>query len=251
MEKALKVVDLKNILQQANVPITGKANKADLIAKILASPQAVDTFNAQNTPPTSAPAPVHVAAPAPAPVAEQPPAPPALTTTDLQGAATETDHPNPSDTQDEPDTPTTSETLQSTNPEPTTQSATEDEELAKRKARAKRFGTTYEEPTQPVPVSLNARGKNKAIEGAVVDKPEKVNSRNARFGTTAPPPATAGRNKRPVPAAEPADPEEEERRRKRLARFGGNAPVPTSPPVSPAVDTEVQKRLARFGIEQK
>ena len=43
--KALKVVDLKDILAKANVAVTGKANKPDLIAKILASPEAIEVYN--------------------------------------------------------------------------------------------------------------------------------------------------------------------------------------------------------------
>ena len=43
--KALKVVDLKDILSKAQVSVTGKANKPDLIAKILASQQAIDVYN--------------------------------------------------------------------------------------------------------------------------------------------------------------------------------------------------------------
>lgn len=42
--KALKVVDLKDILSRAHVSVTGKANKADLIAKILSSPGTVAIF---------------------------------------------------------------------------------------------------------------------------------------------------------------------------------------------------------------
>lgn len=43
--KALKVPDLKAILQKANVPIGSKSNKQDLIAKIIASSAAVDAYN--------------------------------------------------------------------------------------------------------------------------------------------------------------------------------------------------------------
>lgn len=43
--KALKVIDLKNILTQASVHAPAKANKADLITRILASKPALDVFN--------------------------------------------------------------------------------------------------------------------------------------------------------------------------------------------------------------
>lgn len=54
--KALKVVDLKNILHSAGVSIPSKSNKNDLIARILASPVALDAYNAQHSPKTSEPA---------------------------------------------------------------------------------------------------------------------------------------------------------------------------------------------------
>ncbi|KAI0645400.1 hypothetical protein C8Q79DRAFT_691307 [Trametes meyenii] len=46
--KSLKVVDLKDILNKAGVAIPSKANKPDLIAKVLASPAAVDVYNQQH-----------------------------------------------------------------------------------------------------------------------------------------------------------------------------------------------------------
>ena len=45
--KSLKVVDLKDILAKAEVAIQGKANKPDLIAKILASPEALKVYEQQ------------------------------------------------------------------------------------------------------------------------------------------------------------------------------------------------------------
>jgi SAP domain-containing ribonucleoprotein len=42
--KALKVVDLRQILATANVSAPAKANKNDLIAKILASKPALDAY---------------------------------------------------------------------------------------------------------------------------------------------------------------------------------------------------------------
>lgn len=45
--KALKVVDLKEILSKAQVAVTGKTNKPDLIAKILASPEALKVYEEQ------------------------------------------------------------------------------------------------------------------------------------------------------------------------------------------------------------
>lgn len=43
----MKVAELRELLQKASVPIPTKANKADLVAKILATPAAVELFNKQ------------------------------------------------------------------------------------------------------------------------------------------------------------------------------------------------------------
>ena len=48
--KALKVVDLKEILNRASVSIPSKSNKNDLITRILASSAALDAYNAQYSP---------------------------------------------------------------------------------------------------------------------------------------------------------------------------------------------------------
>jgi SAP domain-containing ribonucleoprotein len=46
--KALKVAELKDILAKANEKPAAKATKADLIARILASPAALDAFAKEN-----------------------------------------------------------------------------------------------------------------------------------------------------------------------------------------------------------
>lgn len=48
--KALKVADLKEILKKASVSAPPKLTKADLIARILAEPAAVDAYNALHNP---------------------------------------------------------------------------------------------------------------------------------------------------------------------------------------------------------
>jgi hypothetical protein len=48
--KALKVVELKDILTKANVPFQSRANKADLIGKIIANPAAVQTYESSQRP---------------------------------------------------------------------------------------------------------------------------------------------------------------------------------------------------------
>lgn len=59
------MVELKEILSKAQVSLTGKANKADLIAKILASPEALavaegpsNETSSVNAAPTAQPEPV-------------------------------------------------------------------------------------------------------------------------------------------------------------------------------------------------
>lgn len=51
--KALKVVDLKDILAKASVSAPAKANKQELIARILASPAALAVYNKQQNPNSS------------------------------------------------------------------------------------------------------------------------------------------------------------------------------------------------------
>ncbi|EUC58648.1 hypothetical protein RSOL_270630, partial [Rhizoctonia solani AG-3 Rhs1AP] len=58
--KALKVADLKKILTKSSTPIPSKANKSDLIAKILATPDALKLAGGD-------PAPASAEAPAEAP----------------------------------------------------------------------------------------------------------------------------------------------------------------------------------------
>jgi len=61
--KSLKVVDLKDILSKAAVSVPAKANKQDLIARILGSPAALAVYNKQQNPnATSSAAPISAAA---------------------------------------------------------------------------------------------------------------------------------------------------------------------------------------------
>lgn len=53
--KSLKVVDLKDILAKASVSVPAKANKQDLIARVLANPAALDVYNKQQNPTSAAP----------------------------------------------------------------------------------------------------------------------------------------------------------------------------------------------------
>ncbi|RPD78245.1 hypothetical protein L226DRAFT_531594 [Lentinus tigrinus ALCF2SS1-7] len=225
--KALKVVDLKDILSKANVAITGKANKQDLIAKILASPDAVDVYNqihgptpaqtsenpsaatesspATSEPPPKASAPTSKAKAAPAPAASSQTAPEAA--------------PAPSSPKKAEEPSTNGDAVK----------PPEDEEAAKRRARAERFGIPLVEP-KPTPLPTKkgkpaANGKN--AKATRQDDPDKLAARAARFGTKpkSDPQAPTGKNngrKRQRDAALeiPADAEELERRKKRAERFG-------------------------------
>lgn len=48
--KALKVADLKEILKKASVSASPKGTKAELIAKIIAEPAAIDVYNMLHNP---------------------------------------------------------------------------------------------------------------------------------------------------------------------------------------------------------
>jgi hypothetical protein len=50
VRKALKVAELKEVLKSASVPIPPKSTKADLVAKILAEPDAVNAYVALHNP---------------------------------------------------------------------------------------------------------------------------------------------------------------------------------------------------------
>ncbi|KAJ8696496.1 hypothetical protein PTI98_006364 [Pleurotus ostreatus] len=48
--KALKVVDLRHILSKSATAVPAKANKQELISRILASPAALAEYNSQHSP---------------------------------------------------------------------------------------------------------------------------------------------------------------------------------------------------------
>ncbi|KAH9855216.1 hypothetical protein C2E23DRAFT_724870 [Lenzites betulinus] len=232
--KALKVVDLKDILTKASVAIPSKANKPDLIAKILASPAAVDVYNqqhgtssgaakpapkAQEKPPAvlsphSAPAP-----PSPAkaanPAATAPPAAakPVSQAAPKQAALESSNDSAPSSTLDSDGEAT---------------KAPEDEEAERRKARAARFGIPVVEPTKPKEKRSKPVANGKAAKGAAPssEDAEKLAARRARFGIKDPIPdaakstGTSNGRKRPAPPSEPVDEEELARRKRRAERFG-------------------------------
>ncbi|GBE81262.1 hypothetical protein SCP_0309890 [Sparassis crispa] len=257
--KALKVVDLKDIIAKANLSIQGKANKQDLINKIIASEAAIDVYNAnysaKKSPSPPKAAPVHKKTDASPQSdeqlnllevvdnvlpAEQANEPPSHAGVQSDASVTLSTAPTPpSKTTEIPaasaDTP---------QPEPAAATSPEDEEAAKRKARAERFGIPVVQlDAKPVSPKGNTRGRgagkaNAKVEQPLPDDPEKLSQRTARFGPVEPAPAatstatratpktgatkgaqTNGR-KRSAPATETVDAEELERRKKRAERFG-------------------------------
>ncbi|KAI5118918.1 hypothetical protein M0805_003742, partial [Coniferiporia weirii] len=264
--KALKVVDLKDLLARAGVPIPAKANKPDLIANIIASPSALDVFHetyskGTKSSGTSTPKPAAAAAAAkpvspvraevekevPAVEMEKdenflaPPEPFDWSASSEISAATTAKPASKSATNASTKTPTppnaSTTTVPSSAVAPATSDGTnsvapltEDEEAAKRRARAERFGIPVVAPSKPsvtrgkkAAPTKDANAKKAPVKDVVVpDDSEKLNARAARFGNDVKP--TTSKNailgqKRSAPA-EAVDAEELERRRKRAERFG-------------------------------
>ncbi|KAJ7733097.1 hypothetical protein B0H14DRAFT_2996792 [Mycena olivaceomarginata] len=202
--KSLKVPELKDILAKANQPAP-KATKPDLIARIIASKEATDVYNAKFAPKDDLLAPpedldwdVDQVNPPPEP-AQSPVATPAA-------------KPAPAPTSVPAAPPAPGPTPEETSADPTGQKTAEELEIEKRRQRAERFGIPLVEPKEP---KSPAAKKAKAVvaTAAKPDAPEKLNARAARFGTA---------QKRPAPT-EDVDPEEQEKRRKRAERFGTGA----------------------------
>ncbi|PPQ99719.1 hypothetical protein CVT24_009702 [Panaeolus cyanescens] len=201
--KALKVADLKQILVKATISAPAKATKADLISRIQASQQAIDAYNALYPP------------------ADDLLAPPEeidwnnvdQTTSETQQSSVTAESVEPT-----PAPPPQAEPLPVSTSETPTETATNesvvDPDLERRKQRAARFGIPLVEPhKQPI------KKTKPTVDQAVLE------ARKSRFGlpatTNSKPDAQATNpKKRPAPATKPADPEEEERRRKRAERFG-------------------------------
>jgi len=224
--KALKVVELKDILTKAGTSAPAKANKTDLIARILATPAAIEVYNSQNS----------AVAPLPVPTASQnddllaPPEDVDWSTDDVPAAAPksppQSTKPKSTAASTAPAANLSSGATKSTTPTsasapPVASTAAEDEELEKRKKRAARFGMPLVEPPKPKQHPVKQAGKNEAKAKASVAPSAELNARAARFGLS---PVTKGATpvagqKRASPMVE-LDAEEQERRRKRAERFG-------------------------------
>ncbi|KAI0686350.1 hypothetical protein BC835DRAFT_1420448 [Cytidiella melzeri] len=218
--KALKVVELKDILSKAQVTVVGKANKADLIAKILASPNALATLEEQagRTPGTTA----SPTAPLDTPTAPVHDATNSLTSSKAIATPAVTSVPAPISPPKAKSAPSKAceKTDTADAPQPV-----EDPELEKRKARAARFGIPLVEPKVSKAAAAHLH-KHSTSEVKPIDNPEKLDARSKRFGiknskTSESEPVRTGRgNKRAAPASEIVDPEEAERRKRRAERFG-------------------------------
>ncbi|KAJ8488896.1 hypothetical protein ONZ51_g3238 [Trametes cubensis] len=235
--KALKVVELKDILNKAGVAIPSKANKQDLIAKIIASPAAVDVYNQQHGPAPTEAAPnaskpaskaqqnSEVPPPAPTPAAAEPTKPSKPASTAKPSPATKPASQAAPKQSDAPTSPPKEQTASST----TSAQPSADEEAEKRKARAARFGIPVVEP-KAAPAQKNGKaasnGKPAKTAAALGEDAEKLAARAARFGTqvasteAAKSNGTANGKKRSAPPSEHVDEEELARRKKRAERFG-------------------------------
>ncbi|KAG8709992.1 hypothetical protein FRC09_000365, partial [Ceratobasidium sp. 395] len=278
--KALKVADLKDILTKSNTPIGSKANKADLIAKILATPAALELAGGGGgeavtktveggagaggagdddllAPPDEfdweggadakgAPAPAAGAttteAPEPTPATEAPEAEP--TTTEAAEPAATTDA--------------------TTDAEATTSDApksTEDPELERRKARAARFGVPLVENAAPTP----DKKKGPRAKGRL-DPPVKQGDKKGAGDAGKPAEGGGAGNKKAegskkaegkkddqpksmkISAKEAAPNDDDAKLAARAARFGISATSATAGgSADPAEEEKKKKREARFG----
>ncbi|KAG8773101.1 hypothetical protein FRC12_002721 [Ceratobasidium sp. 428] len=276
--KSLKVADLKDILTKSNTPIGSKANKADLIAKILATPAALelagggggseavtktveggagaggagdddllappDEFDWEGGDAKDA------AAPAPAAEAKAEPAPATEAV-----ASTEAPEPGPA-TRTTTDTAPEAEAVASETPQ-----SAEDPELERRKARAARFGVPLVEsaaPTPPKKKGPRAKGKS--------DPPVKQGDKKGAGDAGKPAEGGGAGNKKAegskkvegkkddqpksmkISAKEAAPNDDDAKLAARAARFGISAtPATAGGSADPAEEEKKKKREARFG----
>ncbi|PAV18409.1 hypothetical protein PNOK_0525100 [Pyrrhoderma noxium] len=268
--KALKVVDLKDILTRAGESAV-KGNKPDLITKIIGSPAALqiyeDLYGSEKKSGASTPKP----APTPAPV------PPASEAAVKETDKVETYELNNAETTDKPpatetvpaenlsaskETPTAT-TESGANPaEEKTEAKTEetvvDEEELKRRKRAERFGIPL---VAPKPVSPPKNEGKKVKPGA--PKPAPQNTKVPARGPQRRGPANA-RSRAPaqpkIQAKAALPVEDDSKRDARAKRFGIESKPNTAAgqkrgPPAENIDAEEQerrrKRAERFGLNAK
>ncbi|KAG8773075.1 hypothetical protein FRC12_002747 [Ceratobasidium sp. 428] len=274
--KALKVADLKDILTKSNTPIGSKANKADLIAKILATPAALelaggggggevvtktveggagaggagdddllappDEFDWEGGDAKGAAAPAAEAEAELAPVTEA-------------AASTEAPEPGPA-AATTVDTAPEAEAVTSEAPQ-----SAEDPELERRKARAARFGVPLVESAAPTPAKKKApRAKGRS------DPPVKQGDKKGAGDAGKPAEGGGAGNKKAegskkaegkkddqpksmkISAKEAAPNDDDAKLAARAARFGISAtPATAGGSADPAEEEKKKKREARFG----
>ncbi|TDL24324.1 hypothetical protein BD410DRAFT_786440 [Rickenella mellea] len=272
--KALKVVELREILTKANVEIPSRAHKPDLIAKIIASPKAIEIFNGSNadgasSSPGAAPSatptvlPQNDVASVPTVAMSQLSSKDTLTPPETSLAPKAVEPRKPTSTNKTnatvpkastiPVTPDVVEksSLHPAAPAPTSvsgDSATAnapqevnnvvDEQLERRRKRAERFGIPLVEPSKSV--------------GRKTQKHSRNSSNTPGSPATPSPAATNGA--KPTPSL----PDDLEKIKARQERFGTNAAIPAQlagkKRGSPAPDDEEmerrRKRAERFGLNK-
>ncbi|PVF94586.1 hypothetical protein CPB86DRAFT_788895 [Serendipita vermifera] len=222
--KGMKVADLKSVLQQANVAFDSKLTKPALIKKIMETPTAAEIVSKPDAmaddddmpdlppkidwgdaPKTTTSAPISTPATQSAtpsmsvPPTNVPPPTPATETPAVQaGSATSSPPKDKTESTFKADIPV----------------ASLEDEAAKRRARAAKWGTTYNDPTTVAPSTKKSptttTSTAKAPEGAEL---EKRKEREARFGKVA---STSTSTTAQV------DEEEIRKRKAREERFGPN-----------------------------
>lgn len=229
--KALKVVDLRAILTKADRSAPAKANKQELISRILASEKAISVYNSEHGPPDDLLAPPEDLDWNPDEVTEKSGETHSSTKPDSNAQAPKP----PSKVADLPPAETATATATAPAPASPTQLSPEEE---KRRKRAERFGIPVVQPQT-----------NKPAAQPPVDS-ERLKARAARFGiqtddTGKRLDTAQSDRKRASPATEQVDAEELERRKKRAARFN----TQSQGQIDPEEQNKREQRAARFGIK--
>ncbi|KAG6332698.1 hypothetical protein ID866_6389 [Astraeus odoratus] len=240
MDGKLQVAELRDILSKAAAPAPARTNKQDLIARVLATPTAIEIYHNlyPSAEPVSSPAVstpvVKVHAPSSNDDLLAPPEDLDWTTVETSDATPATPFPQNTTSlksspptklaQGKPGKPTAAPvTLPPALVPPSDAPAPErpaviDDELERRKARAARFGIALVEPKRSPQRQVKKNNPTKTA-SSQPDDAEKMRKRAERFGlSNSDAQATGTGTKRSAPVEE-VDAEEMERRRKRAERF--------------------------------